>query len=124
MFKIIFRYSLFIALTLSVAGYFRVSTLEFIKNQKDQVAKQQVRFQASSSKLEDQELVFIEIDEKEEEESERSSLKKQVGSAISLTHFSFHFLSSSNSVRLQTVNHTHLLAYAQPTYLMLRVFRL
>lgn len=124
MFKISLKYCLFIALSLSVAGYFRANTSGLLQNQQDKLIAQQTHFQASSAKLEDQELVFVEIDEKEEEESERSSLKKQISSAFLLANLSTRLISFSHSSLLQRVNHTHLLAYAQPTYLMLRVFRL
>lgn len=124
MLKIIFRYSLFVALTLSVAGYFRASAPVFAENQKDNIAVQQTHFQSASIKFENQEIVFVEIDEKEEEETERSSLKKHASAAFLGTNFSTLFLAFSHTAQLQADHYTHLLAHAQPTYLLLRVFRL
>ncbi len=124
MFKIIFRYGLALSLALSVAGYFHANAFGFAESKQERITEKQVHYQAESDRSQNQEVVFIEIDEKEEEESERSSLKRNSCSSLFVANFSNYFLAFNHSAQTLADFHFNLLPYAQPTYLLLRVFRL
>lgn len=124
MFKIIFRYSLILSLALSVVGYFHANAFGFAESKQERITEQQVHYQAESDRSQNQEVVFIEIDEKEEEESERSSLKRNSCSSLFVANFSNYFLAINHSAKTLADFHFNISLHAQPTYLLLRVFRL
>ena len=108
-----------------MVGYFFTVTTAVSASCDTEVSnKLQSHFQASAKKLNNVETVFFEIDEKEEEESERLSLKKQSHLPFFAIQFSFKALLLNAVAELSSHQFTTHSVNAQPTFLLLRVLRL